>query len=539
MRKILTVFGNRPQFIKAGVVSSAIDRFGGGDLREVTVHTGQHYDAALSDDIFRDLGMRKPDHHLGLGSGPLLDSIGKMLPLLRELVEAERPDAILAYGDTNSTAAAAMTAGHCDLPFIHIEAGERNFRRRQAPEEINRIIADHLCSLALVSTRKAERYLALEGFHPDRVGFVGDTMLDLFMKAAGELEAKRKVDLGDFNVKSKEFYLATIHRAENTDDPDRLVRLMTALDSLDLPVVLPAHPRTKAVLQRIGWRPGGSLRLFDPVGYFDVLYLAHNARATITDSGGLSKESFFAGVPVIVPLPNSGWREIVEQGWAKVIPDRFDTFPEALAEFETLGERSLEAFGDGRSGEKIVEALKDYHYDVSRTPWHVAGPFDAVAPADSTRPWRIDTVAAVSEPTVLLIRALPDGEAGELAALVGRNQALEPVLCVGDQTLNPASPDFTALVEASAGRARVMCEPDRVAALTAFLDALGLKVAAVEGREGAGRRWTELDASILAGGARYIEAARIAPFGMGRLEALERETARAHRKVADSRLFGD
>lgn len=364
--------------------------------------------------------------------------------------------------------------------------------------------------------------------------FVGDTMLDLFMKAASELDDRRRVDLSDFGVAAKTFYLATVHRAENTDDTGRLLRLMEALDALDRPVVLPAHPRTRSVLDRIGWKARGALRLFDPVGYFDILYLAHNARATITDSGGLSKESFFAGVPVIVPLPNSGWREIVEQGWAKVIPERFETFPAALGDFENLETRSLKEFGDGRSGEKIVEAIKAFHCDVSRVPWHVAGPFDAVAPVPSTRSWREDQLATAEVPTVLLVRALPDEGVERLRSLIAANSALELVLCVGEGTLNPLSLEVLRMLDAATGRARVLCEPGFVPAMSGLLEGSGRGTVPVEGKLGAGLPWTEVAAAALIGDTDHIEAVRVSPSGRGRLEAIERQIARVHDQAANA-----
>ncbi len=533
MKTILTVFGNRPQFIKAGVVSRAIEEHGAGWLKEVTVHTGQHYDAALSDDIFRDLGMRKPDHHLGLGSGPLLDQIGKMLPLLREVVEQEKPDAILAYGDTNSTAAAAITAGHLDLPFIHIEAGERNFRRKQAPEEINRMIADHLCSIALVSTRKAARYLTLEGFHPDRVKFVGDTMLELFLRAQSQLEDKRTVSLEQYGVTAGEFYLATIHRAENTDDRDHLVRLMDALDSQDKPVLLPAHPRTQAALKNIGWTPKGSLKLFDPVGYFDILYLAHNAKAAITDSGGLSKEAFFAGIPVIIPLPNSGWREIVEQGWATVIPEDFSQIAPALKAFENLGPRSLEDFGDGESGRAIVEALKDFHWDVTQGEWHVAGTFDQVSSASSTRAWRLDTLHAATEPTTLLVRGLAEGDADTLAGLMSANANLSALVCVGAETVNLADASLKTLMTLGADRVSFACEPGFEAALQAFVSTLSDGDWSVRGVEGAGQAALAVDGQSIVGSDGFVEAQQISAQGQSELEMVETAVSRVHQRAAE------
>lgn len=531
-KKILTVFGNRPQFIKAGVVSAAIDEFGAGEIEEVTVHTGQHYDAALSDDIFRDLNLKQPDYHLAMGSGPILDQIGKMLPLLRDVAEKEQPDAILAYGDTNSTAAAAIVAGHLDLPFVHIEAGERNFRRRQAPEEINRIVADHLCAIALVSTTKAARYLTLEGFHPNRIRFVGDTMFDLFINSMDRVDEKATLDLGELGLSERKYFLATIHRAENTDDPERLVRLMNALDGLDAPVVLPLHPRTKAALGHIGWSPSGSLRFLDPLGYFDILYLLRSARASITDSGGLSKESFFAGVPVVIPMPNSGWREIVEQGWAKVIPDAFHEFPSVIEGFKNLPAPVYDDFGDGKSGEKIVEALKSFHFDVRRGEWHICGDFDRVSQADNVSAYGYDRLQGVSETTAVLIRDELAIETPRLLSAINASSLVHPVLCVGSRALNILSPRVGEFLRGVEGECLVLCEPEVEAVVRSFARSIGQPGISVQSVVGASKHWTETKPEALVADVPVIEAARLSELGRSELEVLEREGQRVHIRTA-------
>jgi UDP-GlcNAc3NAcA epimerase len=380
MVKLVTVLGNRPQFVKAAIVGRRWrEHWPGGELSEYLVHTGQHYDPMLSDVFFEQLGIAAPDVNLQLGSGPILDQIGAMLPLLRKVFEEQQPDGVLVYGDTNSTVAAALAAAHLHIPLFHVEAGERNYRRRLAPEEINRVVTDELAWLCLTSTEKATEYLLREGYHPGRVVRVGDPMYDLFCWATPLVDENATVTPASLGLEAGRYVLATIHRQENTASNARLVAVLDALDAVNMPVVLPVHPRVRNMLQDLGWSAQGSLRLIDPVGYFDVLSLLRDCAVCVTDSGGLSREAFFAGKPSVVPLPNSGWNEIVEAGWLKVEPRAGAALTEAIENFRPTSPLPQGLFGDGMAavhlGKAILAALGGRGEEGA---WHPLGPFEAI-----------------------------------------------------------------------------------------------------------------------------------------------------------------
>lgn len=380
MKKIITVVGNRPQFVKAAIVAkqwaqTGIDQL----LSNCLVHTGQHYDQQLSDVFFHQLGLPSPDYNLKLGSGPIIDQIGAMLPLLRVIFEEQSPDGILVYGDTNSTVAAALAAAHLHIPLFHVEAGERNFRRFRAPEEVNRIVTDELAWLCLTSTEKAQQYLLREGFASERVVWAGDPMYDLFCWAQSELERVETISAEDFGLAPEEYVLATLHRAENTTEKSRLLDLLSALDRAPLPVLLPIHPRVRNLLAQWEWQPSGSLKIIDPLSYFDILSVLMDCRVCITDSGGLAREAFFAGKPGIIPLPNSGWNEIVEAGWAKVVPGSGEDLLQAITEFKPSGARPPGLFGNGRASECIGrEILRYLDRPREEGAWHPLGDFFAI-----------------------------------------------------------------------------------------------------------------------------------------------------------------
>ncbi|WP_445501919.1 UDP-N-acetyl glucosamine 2-epimerase [Microvirga sp. G4-2] len=380
MKKIITVVGNRPQFVKAAIVAkqwaqAGIDK----QLSNCLVHTGQHYDQQLSDIFFHQLGLPSPDYNLKIGSGPIIDQIGAMLPLLREIFEEQRPDGVLVYGDTNSTIAAALAAAHLHIPLFHVEAGERNFRRFRAPEEVNRIVTDELAWLCLTSTEKAQQYLLREGFAAERVVWAGDPMYDLFCWAQSQLKHVETISIKDLGLAPEEYALATLHRAENTTEKSRLLDLLSALDRAPLPVLLPIHPRVRNLLSQWEWQPSGSLKIIDPLSYFDILTVLLDCRVCITDSGGLAREAFFAGKPGIIPLPNSGWNEIVEAGWAKVIPGSGEELLQAITDFKPSGARPDGLFGNGRASERIGwEILRYLDRPREEGAWHPLGDFFAI-----------------------------------------------------------------------------------------------------------------------------------------------------------------
>jgi len=357
--KIVTILGARPQFIKAAVVSRALREQGG--LTEVLVHTGQHYDENMSDVFFRELGIPAPDHHLGVGSAGHAAQTGRMLIALDELLPRLAPQWVLIYGDTNSTLAGALAAAKLHIPVAHVEAGLRSFNRRM-PEEINRVVADHVSDLLFAPTDVAVENLRREGIFGARVRRVGDVMYDTARLFAAE--ARQRPLLSSLGVAEKSYIAATIHRAENTDDPTRLAAIFTALGRVarDIPVVLPLHPRTRHALQRHGLAPqSGNLRLIDPLGYLDMVALQCGARLIVTDSGGVQKEAYFHRVPCLTLRGETEWTELVEHGFNRLVD------PRTAAEVEAAIAESLQSkpnwstgeslYGDGTAAQTIAADL--------------------------------------------------------------------------------------------------------------------------------------------------------------------------------------
>lgn len=350
--KVLTVVGARPQFIKAALVSQAIRAR--GDLDETLVHTGQHYDPAMSDIFFSQLDLAAPRHNLGVGSGPHGWQTGEMMARLEPIVLAEEPDWLLIYGDTNSTLAGALVASKLHLPVAHVEAGLRSFNRRM-PEEVNRVVADVLSAALFAPTETAVGNLAREGITRG-VYLVGDVMLDLLQRA--RVRAENGGMLTSLGLAHEGYYLATIHRAENTNDVARLVRLLGCLERLPAPVVFPVHPRTRGVIQASGWhpRPEADLRLIDPVGYLEMVELESHARAVLTDSGGVQKEAYFLGRPCVTLRDETEWTETLAGGWntlAGTDPERVLT---SLGRSPT-GPPRLDAFGNGTAADQVAVVL--------------------------------------------------------------------------------------------------------------------------------------------------------------------------------------
>jgi len=357
--RLVTVVGARPQFVKAGAVSRAIAAHNAApaprSIIEKIVHTGQHYDANMSDVFFQELGLPAPAYHLGVGSGSHGAQTGAMLAGIERVLLDERPDWVLVYGDTNSTLAGALAASKLGIPVAHVEAGLRSFNRRMA-EEINRVLTDRVSTRRYCPTRRAVANLAAEGMH-DGVVQCGDVMYDSVLHHAARASAKSRV-LERCGVAPREYVLATVHRAENTDDGERLGAIMAALAQADVPVILPLHPRTRARLGE-GAASGGSLRLIDPVGYLDMLALERHARAIISDSGGVQKEAYFFRVPCVTTRPETEWVELVEAGWNRLVDADRLRVREGIAwalDFSppTAGDG---LYGDGRAAERIVADL--------------------------------------------------------------------------------------------------------------------------------------------------------------------------------------
>ena len=350
--KVLTVIGNRPQFIKAAAVSPPLRR----EHEEILVHTGQHFDDTLSAVFFAELGLPAPDRQLGIALGTSSSQTSRMLAALEPVLAEESPDAVLVYGDTNSTLAGALAGAQAQIPVAHVEAGMRSFDRSM-PEELNRVLTDHASSLLLCSTDVAMTNLRHEAV-AGRAELVGDVMVDVAM--AIQPEARERIDLLEARGLTRgEYVLATAHRAGNVDDPERLARLVELLIGLPLPVVLPLHPRTDARLRSAGLHdrladaPG--VTLTEPVGYFELTALLCNARAVVTDSGGLQKEAYLAGVPCITLRPNTEWTETVEAGWNVLTDLDRDRVLAALQREPPAVAPPL--YGDGHAGERVVAAL--------------------------------------------------------------------------------------------------------------------------------------------------------------------------------------
>jgi len=360
---ITTVVGARPQFIKAATVSRAIARFnekgGGPRLRERIVHTGQHYDENMSKVFFDELRIPRPAVDLEVGSATHAVQTARMLERLEQDLVAERPDWVLIYGDTNSTLAGALAAAKLHVPVAHVEAGLRSFNRRM-PEEINRVVADCLSRLLFCPTVVAVENLVKEGIR-EGAHQVGDVMYDsvLFNAALAERssDVAKRLDLAP-----KSFYLATVHRAENTDDPARLAGILSAFGRMDRPILLPLHPRTRKTLGAGLAKVEKHVRVIDPVPYLDMLALEKGARLILTDSGGVQKEAYWFGVPCVTLRDETEWVELVEAGCNRVVGTDPEKVLGAVGAFEAAGAalpagRPADLYGDGRAAERIVDLL--------------------------------------------------------------------------------------------------------------------------------------------------------------------------------------
>jgi UDP-N-acetylglucosamine 2-epimerase (non-hydrolysing)/UDP-GlcNAc3NAcA epimerase len=350
--RVLTVIGNRPQFIKASAVSSRLRAHG----EEITVHTGQHYDAELSQVFFDELELPPPEHLLGIGGGTNTSQTARMLAALEPLIADARPDAVLVYGDTNSTLAGALAAVQAGVPVAHVEAGMRSFDRSM-PEEVNRVVADHLSPLLLCSSQTAVDNLRRESV-AGRVELVGDVMADVALLLQPAARARTGV-LATHGVEPGGFLLATAHRAGNVDDPARLRALVEVLLALPLPTVLPLHPRTRARLEAAGLLgaldEAKHVRLAPPLGYLDFTALLCHARAVVTDSGGVQKEAYLAGVPCVTLRPSTEWVETVEAGWNVLVDLDAEAARAALE--RTPPSQRPQLYGDGRAGERVAAAV--------------------------------------------------------------------------------------------------------------------------------------------------------------------------------------
>ena len=374
--KLLTVVGARPQFIKAAAVSRAISATG-GFIQEQILHTGQHYDAAMSDQFFDELGIPQPAFHLGIGGGSHGANTGRMLEAIEGVLLDTRPGAVLVYGDTDSTLAGALAASKLKIPLVHVEAGLRSFNRHQ-PEEQNRVLTDHLADLCFAPTETAVSHLQREGIPLERVIRTGDVMADaarIFAEKAQEhaIDLQAAAGLKSIAAVNQPFVLATIHRAENTDTPDRLESILTALASVaingpgagrtqPLPVLLPLHPRTRARIETYQLqhllKP---LTLTPPLGFLLMVLLERRACLVVTDSGGVQKEAFLQGTPCVTVRTETEWVELLDCGWNR-LADPSNTAEMLMAIQQQLAidasQPRPDLYGDGHAAEAIVGRLQ-------------------------------------------------------------------------------------------------------------------------------------------------------------------------------------
>ena len=348
--KLLSVVGARPQFIKASPLTLTLRRH----HCEILVHTGQHYDYGMSEVFFEELGIPPPNYHLGIGSGRHGAQTGLMLQAIEDVLVKEQPDAVIVYGDTNSTLAGALAAAKLHLPVAHIEAGLRSFNRSM-PEEINRILTDHISTWLFVPSPASSSQLQREGVKSG-VHIVGDIMYDALLKHRQHAEARSRI-LDRLGVSPRTYYVATIHRAENTDRIDNLRSIFAALQILRKPVVVPLHPRTEKKLKEYGIQAGSNIRCVEPLGYLDMIRLQEHAACVLTDSGGIQKEAYYLGVPCVTLRMETEWVETVAAGWNVVCGSDIGAIEGAVKKMEDCQAPHPNLYGDGRTAERIVEIL--------------------------------------------------------------------------------------------------------------------------------------------------------------------------------------
>lgn len=349
---IATIIGARPQFIKAAVISRALREKQG--LGEVIIHTGQHYDENMSEVFFTELEIPSPNYHLDIGSLSHGAQTGRMLEKIEEVLLQVKPDIVLVYGDTNSTLAGSLAGGKLHIPVAHIEAGLRSFNRSM-PEEINRVMTDHLSSFLFCPSEIAVQNLKAEGIQ-NGVYLVGDVMADALQHAHKKAYRSSKI-LERLGLEEKGYYLATVHRAENTDDSDRLDRILKAFEAVNKKVVWPVHPRTGKILERKKYFPGRNLLLIEPQGYLDMIRLESGSGMILTDSGGIQKEAYWLEVPCITLRVETEWVETVQTGWNILTGANTERIVEAVRAWRNP-ETHPALYGDGQAATRCIQVLQ-------------------------------------------------------------------------------------------------------------------------------------------------------------------------------------
>lgn len=354
--RIVTVVGARPQFIKMAPVSRELRKY----FDEIVIHTGQHYDYEMDKIFFEQLNIPKPDYYLEVGSGTHGYQTGEMLKRIEKVLLKENPDLVLVYGDTNSTLAGALAAAKLHIKVAHIEAGLRSFDKKM-PEEVNRVLTDHISNFLFAPTETAVKNLHNEGIK-EGVYLTGDVMYDALLYNI-KIARKNSNILKELGLKSKEYLLATVHRAENTDNRKSLENIIEAFIESGELIVFPAHPRTQKYLKAYKLlkklEKVGNVLLIPPVGYLDMLVLEENARKILTDSGGVQKEAYFLKVPCITLRERTEWVETVEDGWNILVGADKEKILNAIREFNPNGKVYTYKFGDGKASEKIVKTIEE------------------------------------------------------------------------------------------------------------------------------------------------------------------------------------
>jgi UDP-N-acetylglucosamine 2-epimerase (non-hydrolysing) len=352
--KVLSLIGARPQFIKEAILQEQFEING---IQEIVVHSGQHYDYNMSDAFFKVLKMRKPDYNLNVGSGSHAVVTGKIMIAFEEVVMKEKPDIIIVYGDTNTTVAGALVGAKLKIPVAHVEAGIRQ-EPKDMPEEINRILTDHVSTYLFCPSELAVKNLEKENI-TNGIYFVGDIMYDLFLKMKPHFDY---TILQKYNLMENEYVICTIHRDFNTDDPNKLQSILKGISHIasSIKIIFPMHPRTQKRITEFGFESLlKNIIIIEPLDYLKMMGLLQKSFMVITDSGGLQKEAYFARKRAIVVMPDTGWKELVNIGWNKLVPpDSLFTNYKSIVFERSKKFENHNVYGDGRSGEKIIEIFK-------------------------------------------------------------------------------------------------------------------------------------------------------------------------------------
>lgn len=351
---MLTILGARPQFIKASVISQLFKTSAyKNKVNETILHTGQHYDSCMSQDLFDELNIKEPKYNLGVNNLSAGTMIGRMIEKIETIIKEELPDWLLLYGDTNSTLAGAIAGAQTQTPIAHVEAGVRSFNKTM-PEEINRVLTDQVSDKLFTPTINAKKQLIKEGVKEENIINSGDVMLDVSM--THRKKSKDTKVLKELNLKEKKYILCTIHRQSNLISKDKLKNIISALRENKEKVILPVHPRTKKVLQYYNLKLPANIVLIEPLGYLDMTSVLSNSRIVVTDSGGLQKESSFYNIPCLVLREETEWGELVDNGYSILVGAAKEKIIEGL-KTNNFNSNKIDCFGDGNAGAKIIKAL--------------------------------------------------------------------------------------------------------------------------------------------------------------------------------------